>query len=178
MEEGQGVVFPTPSRYKFSATSWQFIDEDPNDIDRPLVAQFEWSAKFLYSYGQLSRFFRELKDNARLMGTRCPKCGDLRCPPHPNCQKCYIPTEWIPVPSTGTVWSYTIVRSERNLPPDYTGPVPFVLSLVEIDGCDNVYPEQILEIDRPEDVKIGMRVKAGFREARLGRNTDFVWIPA
>ena len=37
----------------------------------------DWKPEYLYSYGELSPFFRELVDHARLMGSKCPKCGKV-----------------------------------------------------------------------------------------------------
>jgi len=34
-----------------------------------------WKIDYFASAGELSRFFLELKDNAKIMGTRCPSCS-------------------------------------------------------------------------------------------------------
>ena len=45
-------------------------------------AYYKMEAEFNFSYGRISRFFSELMDNERIMGTKCPKCSIVFCPPY------------------------------------------------------------------------------------------------
>ncbi|MGD8986330.1 MAG: zinc ribbon domain-containing protein, partial [Desulfobacteraceae bacterium] len=60
-------------------------------------AYYKMEAEYNYSYGRISKFFRELMENRRIMGSQCRKCGVVFCPPTSDCPKCWTPTEWIEV---------------------------------------------------------------------------------
>ncbi len=45
---------------------------------------------FNYSAGRyLNRFLTEMRDNARIVGVKCPKCGIVYAPPKEICDPCY-----------------------------------------------------------------------------------------
>ena len=35
------------------------------------------------------RFFKEIKENGRIMGARCKKCGKIYVPPKLYCEECF-----------------------------------------------------------------------------------------
>ncbi len=72
-------------------------------------AYYKMEAEFNWSYGKISRFFKELMENKKIMGTKCPKCGMVFCPPTSDCPKCWVPTEWVEVGPQGD--SITLLRS-------------------------------------------------------------------
>ena len=144
------------------------MTDDVGDPDRPLVVPDLWSVKYQYSYGRSSRFFRELKDNRRLMGTRCPKCGRVLCAPRADCRTCYVPTEWVEVARTGTVLTYAVVHEAVS---DYRGPTPYAVAQVNIDGTDSCILQIVRGIE-PDKVRVGLRVQARFKAEREGRITD------
>ncbi|MHA1130915.1 MAG: zinc ribbon domain-containing protein, partial [Candidatus Helarchaeota archaeon] len=70
-----------------------------NQIDNEDKADYleyydEMTIHYRYSVGELSKFFKEIRDNEKLFGTRCTKCGFGFFPPRLNCHKCYVPCEW------------------------------------------------------------------------------------
>ena len=73
-------------------------------------AYYKMEAEFEWSYGKISRFFSELKDNKRIMGTKCPKCGTVFCPPTSDCPKCWVPTEWVEVGPQGTLIHFSVIH--------------------------------------------------------------------
>lgn len=123
---------------------------------------------YLLSYGRISKFFRDLRDKGKILGTRCPNCGLVYCPPTSDCARCYLPTEWVELSGQGTLLAYTVCYMP---PPNYEGKIPYIVGLVRLDGGDTALWHYIAEIE-PEQVRKGMRVQAVLREAREGKITD------
>ncbi|MEW5945753.1 MAG: Zn-ribbon domain-containing OB-fold protein [bacterium] len=144
------------------------------DADRgvfePLEVPDVMRIRYKYSYGGQSRFFREIRDNARIMGAKCSVCGMVYCPPRADCSECYAPTEWVPVSSEGAVVTCTKVYFSTS---QFLSSVPYNCAYVKLDGADTWMFHNI----DAEDVKPGDRVKAVFREKRCGLMSDFVFKP-
>ncbi len=131
-------------------------------------AYYKIEAEFNYSYGKISRFFRELKDNKKIMGTKCPKCGIVFCPPTSDCPKCWVPTAWVEVGPKGTLLHYTVI----GLPPLWLKrQVPFTLGLIKLDGADTGLMHFVGETDLKK-LKSGLRVEAVYAQKREGYITD------
>jgi uncharacterized OB-fold protein len=141
------------------------------EIDHPLEIPDRMSITYRYSYGRQSRFFRELRDNARLMGAKCPQCGVVYCPPRSDCSNCYVETEWVPLSGEGVIEGCTTVYYGTS---DHIGKVPFVCAFVKLDGAD-FFIWQFIDADDITKVKPGARVKAAFKEHRSGLVTDFIF---
>ncbi len=123
---------------------------------------------YILPYGRISRFFRELRDNCKIYGTKCPQCGVVYCPPTSDCASCYCPTEWVELSGKGTLLAYTVCHVA---PPQYKGRIPYIVGLVQLDGADTSLWHYIDEIE-PEQVRNGMRVQEVFRDSREGKITD------
>jgi hypothetical protein len=138
-------------------------DEEPLRV--PYTTEYFWE----WSYGRISKFFRELKENKKILGSKCPRCGVTYCPPTSDCPKCYVPTEWVEVGPQGTIVGYTIVHAA----PLWFGEkkIPYVAALIKLDGADTSVLHFVDEID-PDKVGNGMRVEAVFKEEREGYITD------
>jgi uncharacterized OB-fold protein len=108
------------------------------------------------------RFFREIKDHGRIMGTHCPACGLVYVPATMFCERCFAKLEdWVEVPSQGRVFTYTVLYrdlDDRPLEP------PAMLVYVKLDGADGGLIHYLGETN-PEDVYIGLEVEAVFKEA-------------
>ena len=117
------------------------------------------------------RFFREIKDHARILGTRCETCGLTYVPPTMFCERCFARLDdWVEVASTGTVFTYTVLYldlDEKRLEE------PDILAYVKLDGSDGGLVHRLGEVS-PDQVEIGMRVEAVWRppEEREGAITD------
>jgi len=131
-------------------------------------AYYKIEAEYMYSYGRISRFFSELKDNKRIMGTKCSKCGIVFCPPTSDCPKCWVPTEWVEVGPKGTLLHYTVIGLQ---PIHVDRKVPFTIGLVKFDGADTGLMCFIDETDLKK-LKRGLRVEAIFKGKREGYVTD------
>jgi uncharacterized OB-fold protein len=119
----------------------------------------------------LERFFREMKDNARLTGTWCKTCKLVYVPAVLFCERCFETLqEYVQVPSKGVVHTYTINYE------DLEGKLlkePAVLAMVKIDGAYGGLIHYLGEVER-DALKIGMSVEAVFKpkEERVGSILD------
>lgn len=120
------------------------------------------------------KFFREIKDNARIVGARCEACGLTYVPATMFCERCFAELdEWVEIASRGEIFTYTVLYrdlDEKPLDP------PAVLAYVKLDGSDGGLVHYLGEID-PECVCIGMEVEAVFKDAaeRQGSILDIAY---
>ena len=72
-----------------------------------------WAFDYTYFAGEsASRFFHELCDHQRIMGTRCPSCKRVLVPARAFCDACMErTTEWIEVGPEGTLDTFTIIAT-------------------------------------------------------------------
>ena len=116
-----------------------------------------------------SRFLRALRDDKKLLANKCPKTGQVFCPPKLNSPYSLEPiTEWLELSGTGTVTTFT-ERSydSRAALPD----APRIYALIQLDGATQQLPHLLGEVDF-KDVKIGLRVEPVFKETREGHILD------
>lgn len=122
-----------------------------------------------------AEFIRALRDEQRLVGLRCPSCRRVYLPPRPVCGNCYAELrEWVEVKDSGTVRAFTIVHIPIIDPT--TGeprPAPYGMALIQLDGADTTLNHYLAE-SNPDQMRIGMRVQAVWREERRGTLSDIV----
>jgi len=116
-----------------------------------------------------TRFFTEIRDNKRIMGTKCRQCGRVLIPPRIFCEECFVDDmEWVLLPSTGRLVtfgeSYFSVTGEKLKD-------AWMLGIVRIDGADGGLLHHISEC-RPEDLKIGMPMEIVYKDKREGNILD------
>ena len=133
------------------------------------------SINYRYTMGGQSKFFIDLKNNKKLQGTKCKKCGKIWMPPRVNCSDCYEDTEWVELPHTGTIKVSTIVWYTTS---DFIQNVPYGIAFIQLDKADTgmlqgIFSENLV----PSKVKKGQRVRAVFQKERLGKMTDFFFVP-
>ena len=121
-----------------------------------------------------SNFFTELRDNKRIMGTKCPKCKTVYIPPREVCRTCFAKMdEWVEVSDKGTIVAFTVVWFPHIDP--NTGklrePSPYTSVWVRLDGADTYLMHYLDETDEKK-IKIGMRVQAVFAEECKGSIHD------
>jgi uncharacterized OB-fold protein len=108
------------------------------------------------------RFLREVKDNARIVGTHCSQCDRTYVPATRFCERCFAELdEWVEVASQGTVFTYTVLHRDLD---DQPLESPVVLAYVKLEGSDGGLVHYLGEVD-PAAVFIGMPVEAVFKEA-------------
>lgn len=125
----------------------------------------QWRGKipvyYRYTYGLAGeRFFREIKDNAKFLGTKCERCDLVYVPPRIYCERCFEElTEYIEVGQEGTVHTFTICYEKRD---GSRSEEPSILAMVRIDKTNGGIVHRLGEVD-PKKVYIGMAVRAVFR---------------
>jgi len=118
-----------------------------------------------------SQWFRALRDRKKILGCRCPSCRKVFVPPRGNCERCLTKIdEWVELPGTGQVESFTVVRYAEPFQPKRP---PFVLAAIRLDGADTSLVHLLGGI-APEQVQIGLAVEPVFARERKGRITDIV----
>jgi len=98
--------------------------------------------------------------DGRLSVPKCTRCGTFRLPPGPFCFECrHQEVEWVDLPGTGTIYTFTIVR--HPLRPDLQNVVPYVAAVVELDGTQGAGARMtvnVIDCD-PDQVAIGDKVR-------------------
>jgi len=96
----------------------------------------------------------------RLLGQRCPACGQVYIPSRGTCPADGVPTDAVvELPDTGTITTFSVVNV--GYPGQQVTP-PYVAAAVLLDGADIAFQHLILGCD-PADVRMGMRVTAVWR---------------
>ena len=109
-----------------------------------------------------SKFIISLRDDKKILGVKCPKCDKVYGPPREFCEKdlAKLDENWVELGNEGIITNYTIVNyNDRHLPLK----APYILALIKVDGADTPFAHIVSGID-PDQVTIGMRVKAVFAE--------------
>jgi uncharacterized OB-fold protein len=107
------------------------------------------------------RFFREIQENERLLGTVCPTCDIVYVPPRLYCERCFAHLEeWVEVPPTGRVYTFTVVHLDLD---GNRLPEPRIMAFVQLDGTDGGLVHYLGEVARGE-LCIGMAVEAVFKD--------------
>jgi uncharacterized protein len=114
-----------------------------------------------YTYGLAGeKFFRAIKDEGRILGTRCSRCERTYVPAVTFCERCFNETtEWVDVGLTGEVHTFTLVYEDAD---GKTLEKPELVAFVHF--ADGGLVHRLGEID-PQMVKIGMKVEAVFKPA-------------
>ncbi len=115
----------------------------------------------------IARFWRETPRRYNLGGSKCTMCGTVYFPPRAVCPTCAHHRESIgkmepfQLSGDGEVFSYTTVHEPAE---GFEMQVPYVLALVRtVEGP--VLTGQVVDL-APEDVRIGLKVRATFRKLR------------
>ncbi len=136
-------------------------------IDGEIQIKYKWS---LGKAGE--RFFTELRDNKKIMGTKCRQCGRVLVPPRIFCEECFVEDmEWVEVEPKGTLMtfgdSYFSTDGKRL-------EEPWMLGIVRLNGSDGGLIHFIGEA-RPEDLQIGMPMEIVFKDKREASIMDILY---
>lgn len=115
-----------------------------------------------YTFGLAGeRFFRAIKDEGRILGTRCPQCERTYVPATIFCERCLGELdEWVDVGTTGEVHTVTFLYENYD---GSSRETPELIAFVRLGDGGLVH--RLGEVNL-EDVEIGMRVEAIFRPAK------------
>ena len=126
---------------------------------------------YVYTSGiAAERFFVELRDHGRLLGTRCPKCGTRWLPPKLFCETCFRETkDWVEVPAEGRVAAACVVRVDAHGDPL---PRPEAWALIRFKGFAGGFVHRLLV--EPGRARSGLVVRPVLKpeNARVGAITD------
>jgi uncharacterized OB-fold protein len=112
---------------------------------------------------QLTQPFWDAAKEDRLVAPKCAHCGTFRLPPSAYCFNCQQRgVEWVELPGTATIYSFTVVR--HALHPDLQPICPYVSGVVELDGTQGAGARMLVNVIDcdPETVRIGDRVEIVF----------------
>lgn len=145
------------------------------------IVEQEWNIRYQHTADPVAgHFFRVIRDEARLVGRRCPSCERVLVPPRPFCDRDFTETEeWVDLGSEGTIELFTIVYLKIPGLPE----PPYALAYVRPDGADTALMNYVrgVELSDPqaaaEQMAIGSRVRVEFAEERVGRVSDFHFSP-
>ena len=138
------------------------------------IFEIKWKTDlpYRYSMGKLAvKFFEELKENKKIMGSKCSKCGRVNFPPRAVCADCMVEmtiNDMVELPPKGTLEGFTVVNYPFTDP--NTGgmrPFPYGYGLFKLDGADTYTMHFVNETDVTK-MKIGQRVEAVFNEELIG----------
>jgi uncharacterized OB-fold protein len=112
-----------------------------------------------YTYGLAGeRFFRAIKDDGQILGTRCLHCERIYVPAALFCERCLAQLdEWVDVGTTGELHTFTLLYQ------DYDGSereAPQIVAFISLGDGGLVH--QLGEVAL-EDLEIGMQVEAVFK---------------
>lgn len=111
----------------------------------------------------VAQVWRRIRSIYNIQGNKCETCGAYFFPPRPVCPVCRRKgkLEDYEFKGLGKVYSFAVVR---QAPENFKRQIPYVIAQVELDEGTRL-TAQIVNVD-PEDVKIGMRVRACFRKIK------------
>ncbi len=113
--------------------------------------------------------FWEATSAHRLVVPRCERCQSVIWYPRGYCPACSsFDIEWIELPGTGSVYSFSIPRRGQGA---YRGSAPYVVAYVELDvPGDGPGPRVITNIVDcdPSTITVGQQVSARFDDTPSG----------
>ncbi len=117
---------------------------------------------YTHTLGKYSRFFIEL-ENRRFMATRCDSCGKVCAPPRPLCPECLKATNWIELPGTGTLETFSVLHFSPGSNADVAAlSTPYIFAYVLLDGVSTLFPHLLRA--PLEQISLGMRVRVAFSD--------------
>jgi len=130
-----------------------------NNPDAPRVMLGDLPVNSRYTYGLAGeRFFRAIKDDGQILGTRCPDCSRTYVPAVLFCERCLGQLdEWLDVGTVGEIHTFTLSYENYDGSPRDT---PEIIVLIRL--ADGGLIHRLDEIS-PDAVSIGMSVEAVFK---------------
>ncbi len=134
----------------------------------------ELDQSWRYASGDAMERFADGLGQRRIEALRCGGCGRRYLPPRPYCGNCHVHLgdDWVQVADEGVLKAWTVVY----LPflDGRTGTVrdgPYGMGLVLLDGADTTL-NHYLDINDPEKLAVGQRVRAVWRDELRGAIDD------
>ncbi|MCB1191323.1 MAG: long-chain-fatty-acid--CoA ligase [Leptospiraceae bacterium] len=132
--------------------------------DQKLVKRMKETLHIPYrwAYGKaMSEFFTQMKENKKIIGRKCPKCGKVSCPPKSYCGDCFVETnEVVELPDHGHLVSFTTIHMVF---PGQPKEPPYITAWVQFEGTDS-HLFHIINVETEEGLYVGKKVKAKWRD--------------
>jgi uncharacterized OB-fold protein len=135
---------------------------------------------FERSMGDFSPFFLAIRDERRILGCKCKRCGLVRVPPFvTHCPTCdFAPTELVEVGQVGKMLSTPPITYFANSL--FQDRAPFGRGRVVLEGADTAMSVMLYTttgILTPGLIRAGTEVKLVFRDERMGEISDLFAVP-
>jgi len=117
------------------------------------------------------QFFRTLKDQGVITGTKCEECGVIYVPGRIFCQRCLAKLErWVKVGPEGTLESWTVLHLGLDGKPMVE---PQIVGLIKLDGASTMFVHRLGNV-RLDQLRMGMKVRPVLKpkSQREGAITD------
>jgi hypothetical protein len=144
--------------------------------EKPLYINIATHLPYTYSAGRyVSRFLVALRDERKILASKCDNCSVVLVPPRLVCNQCYAEMkQFVEVGPKGILTTFSVINFPFIDP--FTGverPVPYGYAIIQLDGCANRFPHFLQETDLSR-LRIGLRVEAVFKPdgERTGAVTD------
>ena len=146
-----------------------------------LVANDAMYTFYQRSKGEFSPFFLGLRDEKKMYGCKCPKCGLVRCPPFlTHCPDCgFARTRIVEVGQAGYMLSTPPITYFANSL--FLKMAPYGRGRVVLEGADTALSVNVYTttgILTPGIIKKGTKMKVVFRDDRTGEISDIFCVPA
>ena len=147
------------------------------DPTSPMHWRGDMQADYMYPNGVAGdKFFKHLMQKDTFLATKCDKCEKVLFPPRMYCEDCFeeiLESNWIEVPSTGTVRLFTIATLNAH---GEKMQEPKIIALIDIEQTDGALLGIIRSNDITKDFS-GKKVKAILRsrDNREGTLKDILY---
>lgn len=145
----------------------------PRDPSAPTAWHDAMPVSSRYTFGLAGeRFFRALKEEGKILGSRCQRCGVDYVPARQFCERCMDELEdWFDAGRRGEVYAFTRLEVD---PDGERYQEPQTIAFVRI--ADGGIVQRLGEVD-PCDVRIGMPVEAVLKpqDERNGSILDILY---
>lgn len=146
----------------------------PQDIRR---VPGEFPIEYTYTAGvAVERFLREIKDNARIVGSRCESCDVVYVPTRLFCERCFAElTSTVEIDPFGEILSHTTVHYGKDGFPLLK---PQTIALI---GFKGTVGGLVHRLESPSPIAVGLKVRPEFLPAnqRVGSILDIrCFVPA
>ncbi len=134
--------------------------EKITDVRRMIHWPGHMETDYIYTLGLAGeKFFTEIKENGRIFGAKCKRCGVVYVPPRTYCECCFDKlSEWVNVGTKGSVFTFTVAYVDID---GSKLKEPVVYALIKFHDAKGGLVHKLGEM-KPQDVKIGMPVEAVF----------------
>jgi hypothetical protein len=108
----------------------------------------------------VARFWRKIPQRYNMLGTKCETCGRHFFPPRTFCPDCRRAGKIVDYKfvGLGTIVTYSVIHTASE---QYEALTPYVIAIVKLDEGPQITTQIVC---RPDQVKIGMKVKSVFRK--------------